>query len=1025
MSIKLLPCLLRVIMLQALALLQVCGTGIKAQTGDLKITTYAESDGLSSSIIRCVMQDSRGMLWVGTPDGLNTYDGYSFNTLRKSSNNTNTIKGNFITQLTEDLVGDIWIGYLNDGVSRYNTATGVFQHYSLQDADTLRTKTGEITCLFVDRQNQVWAGVKNRGLYKLDKNSGNHVQYNLISAQQGPVSPAYNTVYDMVEDDSTGVYWLATHAGLYRFAPSDKTMSLLRNRPLKEDDNNTELFVSIRRERNTLWLGSWAGGISTYETDKKHWHNFMYAKSAPTNNIVSDLLLKPGTDSIFIVTNDKGPGYFDKKRKTFHFIYHAAPNISADFKSIYKDRASNIWIASDRGLIKIWNQSRKFVFHELPVKSSSNNDLYGVGHVYENDDFIFYGTWFADGLQIKNKHTGKLVVLPVDILPGEEKNMLIMDIKRDMKGCLWVLTRDYMYAFDEKSQKLKKRRQPPLYRKNRSNYFVALAEAGDGSLWIASLRNGIFVYDKERDSIIRHYTSDNRSSYIPTRHVSSLHRDDNNVMWVGGSGGFLGYQGKDGNIQQVSVGLRNAPVIGTIKSLTCTPDNQVWAGTDVGLLQFSAAEKKPVKMFTSEEGITSDIVNKVYTDKNGEVWCITETALCKLNPAKGTVSNYGLDEGLDQPSIGNNIHTLQDGVMMISASRGYFLFHPDSLNVPQQPAPIIITSFMTKGAHRFYGEDLGKYQKVMLDPSENHFSFEFASIDFNRTGKQRYAYMLEGLDKDWTATYSRYAAYANLSPGDYVFNVRAIGNSGQEFGTTVTLPIHVSGYIYNTGGFRIAAVLAILGIMYLVYTIRLRNQRRLFLLQTKAGMLEKEKAMIMYDNLKQQLNPHFLFNSLTSLSSLIRINQKMAGEFLDGLSKIYRYILNNREKELVSLADEVQFSETYIKLQKTRFENALQVNVNIREEYLDTKIAPVTMQNLLENAIKHNIVTEDEPLMIDIYTNEENQLVVKNNLNKKPFVETSNRQGLKSLQSLYSYFSERGIEIASTEQYFIVKVPLL
>ena len=118
--------------------------------------------------------------------------------------------------------------------------------------------------------------------------------------------------------------------------------------------------------------------------------------------------------------------------------------------------------------------------------------------------------------------------------------------------------------------------------------------------------------------------------------------------------------------------------------------------------------------------------------------------------------------------------------MMIPAIRGYYLFHPDSLNVLQQPAPMVITSFMVKGTNRFYGEDLGKFEKVMLDPSENHFSVEFASINFNRTGKQRYAYMLEGAGKEWTETYSRYAAYSNLAPGDYVFKVRAIGNSGQE-----------------------------------------------------------------------------------------------------------------------------------------------------------------------------------------------------------------------------------------------------
>lgn len=1014
----------RIVILQIMVLFLGYANSVPAQSGNLRITTYTESDGLSSSIVRCVMQDSRGILWIGTPDGLNTYDGYSFNTLRKSSTNKNTVNGNFITKLVEDQVGDIWIGYLKDGISRYNAATGLFQHYALQDGNTLTSRAREITCLFVDRKNQVWIGVRNRGLYQLEK-EGSYIQHNLLSASGEKVPPAYNTVYDIIEDDQAGVYWLATHAGLYRFTAAEGKMSLIRNRPLQENTDNNELFNSIKKEDNVFWLGAWAGGVASYNLLKKEWKHFTYAPQAPTNNIVSDIMLTPGSDSMLIATNDKGIGYFDKRKGVFHFIDNASSTISADFKSGFNDRAGNTWMASSKGLIKIWNQSRKFVFHELPVTYSTNNSLYSVSKVFESNDFIFYGTWYADGLRVKNKMTGKVSVFSVDILRSEENSMLIMDIMQDMKGDIWILTRDYLYLFDKKLEKLVKKQQPPLYKQTRSNYFSSIAEGGDGSVWIASLRNGLFVFDKEKDEIIRHFSPGDSSSFISTHYISTLHCDDNNIMWIGGSNGFLGYARSDGNIQQVEVDIPGKSIVGKVNSLTCTRANEVWAGTDAGLLQFDAINKKPVRLFTSEQGIISDIVNKVYTDKNEEVWCITETALCKLSPSRGTVSNYGLDEGLDQPSVGNNINTLHDGVMMIPAIRGYYLFYPDSLNVPQQPAPMVITSFMVKGTNRFYGEDLGKFEKVMLDPSENHFSFEFASIDFNRIGKQRYSYMLEGADNEWIDSYSRYAAYANLSPGDYIFKVKAVGKSGQESGATVTLPIHVSGYIYNTTGFKIAIFLAVLGIMYLVYYIRLRSQRRLFLLKNKAGMLEKEKAVIMYNNLKQQLNPHFLFNSLTSLSSLIRIDPKTAGEFLEGLSKTYRYILNNREKDLVPLSNEIQFSEIYIKLQKTRFENALQVITDIREEHMKMKVAPVTIQNLLENAIKHNIVTEDEPLKIEVYTNEMDQLVVRNNLNIKHFVETSNKQGLKSLRSLYSYFSERQIEVQSTKEYFIVKVPLL
>ncbi len=189
-------------------------------------------------------------------------------------------------------------------------------------------------------------------------------------------------------------------------------------------------------------------------------------------------------------------------------------------------------------------------------------------------------------------------------------------------------------------------------------------------------------------------------------------------------------------------------------------------------------------------------------------------------------------------------------------------------------------------------------------------------------------------------------------------------------------------------------------------------------------MLEKEKTLVMYENLKQHLNPHFLFNSLTSLSSLIRVDQHQAGDFLEKMSKVYRYILKNRDNETVALSEELNFVSMYIQLQKTRFENGLDVQINIGEEDLSRKIPPVTLQNLVENAIKHNVADVESPLVIELYV-EDDYLVVRNNLQRKKFVETSNKQGLASMHSLYKYLSLKPMKVEEDQQYFTVKVPLL
>jgi LytS/YehU family sensor histidine kinase len=208
------------------------------------------------------------------------------------------------------------------------------------------------------------------------------------------------------------------------------------------------------------------------------------------------------------------------------------------------------------------------------------------------------------------------------------------------------------------------------------------------------------------------------------------------------------------------------------------------------------------------------------------------------------------------------------------------------------------------------------------------------------------------------------------------------------------------------------------------YRYRIHQREQILVLQSKANALEKEKTIVMYESLRQQLNPHFLFNSLSSLSSLITSNPPRAKLFLERMSKIYRYILKSRDNETVSLREEIGLAETYIQLQQTRFKEGLQMQIDVPEEYMYRKIAPVTLQNLAENAIKHNIIDIATPLMIKIFVENE-WLVIQNNLQKKKFVETSNLLGLASMQSLYHYLSRKKIILIEDEKCFTVKIPLL
>jgi two-component system LytT family sensor kinase len=191
-----------------------------------------------------------------------------------------------------------------------------------------------------------------------------------------------------------------------------------------------------------------------------------------------------------------------------------------------------------------------------------------------------------------------------------------------------------------------------------------------------------------------------------------------------------------------------------------------------------------------------------------------------------------------------------------------------------------------------------------------------------------------------------------------------------------------------------------------------------------AERLEKEKAQVQFDNLKNQLNPHFLFNALTSLNSLIGENPSLASQFLQHMSKVYRYVLQNKEQNFVSLRIEFEFIQNYVFLAKTRFAEGLMIKFNISDRSWEKAIVPVTLQILIENALKHNVVDQLRPLTIEIFTTGDS-LTVSNTLQPRKIVESSNKQGLDNLKSLYRFLTDRPVEVNEDGNRFMVKIPLL
>jgi len=217
-------------------------------------------------------------------------------------------------------------------------------------------------------------------------------------------------------------------------------------------------------------------------------------------------------------------------------------------------------------------------------------------------------------------------------------------------------------------------------------------------------------------------------------------------------------------------------------------------------------------------------------------------------------------------------------------------------------------------------------------------------------------------------------------------------------------------------------LLLVIAPAFIEFAVFLLNRWRTSLAEMEK--YKKENAEYRFETLRTQVNPHFLFNSLNTLSSLVYEDREKAAGFIRDLSDVYRYVLENRSRETIVLKEEIRFIKSFVYLYQLRFDNKLNVEINIADTLLEKLVAPMTLQLLVENAVKHNIVSTLKPLSISITTDVNDYLIVENNLQKKTGV-VSSEIGLKNISSRYAFLTRKPVEVIETESEFIVKVPLL
>ncbi|MPR37210.1 histidine kinase [Salmonirosea aquatica] len=969
-----------------------------------------EQDGLSSRKIHYLLHDREGYLWIATNTGLNRFDGTHFVQFRHQRNNPHSLLNNQVYALCEDKQGRIWATFEN-GVSCYDKATGRFEHITSVGNKAL----GICKNIRCDRAGNIWFTSRDLGLFGYTTKTG-VVQYYPAYATDstGGVRTLPN---GLVEDPYRPGFWMAEAHGMRYFDTVRRQFTTYMNNPRHSPVLNPNDVSALAVDGNHLLIADHTDScIVVY--DLRSQRILKRIRPDTPQDQVEFFVATIFVDrrhNLWVSTWGAKTFYIDSRTDRVTPLHHAKSepaSLGADFiLSGWQQSDGTVWLGTANGLAYTNPERTLYDVYDLEALFPALTDERGIISYIEDPD----GSWWL-GTSIR----GLLHYVPatnrLDVyrLPNKTSQypwgMPVTGIEQCGNELL-IGSDKAVYRFNMLTHQFKTIELHPAAQLVHLRTFRLIGN----QYWVFGDGKQAFAYDLTRQ---QWKTYPIRSASTDPRFlVRQTLLDRRGNLWLDiFPEGFARFSPQ--RKEFIVTDTHQADYENTINSLAEDRDGSFLMATDMGGLVTYDPVRRRDTIRAENDAMTQSQSTAARPDGFGNTWVANLNLISVITAGKKQVLNFRLPINEYTTVYSACLFPMRNG-HLLSAQKGHLVeFKPENLSPARRPELVLLNRLRLNDSTLLLH---GQTSPIRLKSDDNSFMIEFSTLAVSVN--QQYRYKLEGYDDDWKESGTQTnAVYTKLPGGDYIFRVEAI--AGDLRGRETTLGVHVATAFYNTRWFQALLVAIALALLYSLYRYRLRQSARLHHFQIQMTRLERDKAEIQYHNLINHLNPHFLFNSLTSLNSLILTKPKDASTFLRKLSVIYRYILQNKDSELVSLEAELTFAQNYIDLQTTRFGDGLHIRIDVTPDSLTRQIVPVTLQNLLENAIKHNIVSDDSPLNILIYT-ETDTLFVQNSLQRKSFVETSNKQGLNSLKSLYRYLSPRGVTVDETATEFRVSVPLL
>lgn len=906
--------------------------------------------------------DQRQYLWLATDDGLYRYNGRSFTPIPDSTEA-------YATTLAIAPEG-LWVGYSDgtlawcDGQNIYPVAAATGKGVS----DILRAPWGI-----------AW-GTEGNGIY-LRLITGPVLHFSTADGL------ADDFVYDLGWDASGKRLLAATDQGIAAIGSDGKIGLLPHVADTGYDKISRCLGILPAGPHSFVLRGTQQGGLWSLLEDRKGQvlRNCQVPQSAAFGQ-VNDVDVHNG---IFWAGTEEG---YLLRLEPDGTCLRIADSLRLPGKKVYKvitDQSGTLWAATSQGLTSLTVNYLDYLplpqeFDIHSVFSLASDKRGGIWYT-QNEDL-----YECRGETVQKRYTAQA---PVTALYNDSSNTF------------WIGTLGKgLIGYREGGKAVVIGNVPSLV----NGHILSITGTGR-RLWVSSL-NGVDELEQEEGPqpalrLVQHHS---KRSGIGSDYVYRLYADKEKRIWMATDGGGISmYDGTRYHHWDTASGFRSKVVY----TLTEDAYGHIWASTlEDGLYRYDGRRWTGMN---HGEGLEDTRISAIAANATGQVVIVNQSGVDVWLPVSRSFRSFNRNLGLSLDTVSqvlNCIATAPAGPVYVPFEHG--LLRVGNMNGNIDIRPSIVLTGVELFSHR-QAPDRHAYAS-----NENYLSFHFEGIAQANPEKLHYRYRLEGHNNGWIPTSDESVSFPQLRPGRYVFKVQASLHSSFNDAVTAQYAFTIAAPLWRRPWFVALAVVLVLGLVFSYIRLRERNLR-------KMSLLQRERMIFEYEHLKSQVNPHFLFNSLNTLVSLIEEDPHAAVDYTVQLSDLYRNALANRDRDLIRLSEEWSILEKYLYIQQSRFGAALQLHTNVSEEQMRSRrIVPLALQLLVENAIKHNVVSRSQPLTISILSDGDS-LRVSNNLQQKATQEKGAGLGLENIRKRYALITRKPVLFGIEDHEFVVTLPLL